>query len=132
MSASSYPDTADRRPVAWFARPVVVAGLILVAVAWAVYLVVTVVSDPDLSSLEEASGYEFRYDPAVLVGVALIGMVIPAIICFFKGKVGMGLGGLVVPGVSLAGAVRSAKPASLWVHRFPPAGGPVERSRVGG
>ncbi len=132
MSASSYPDIADRRPAAWFARPAVVAGLILVAVAWAVYLVVLVVSDPDLSSLEEASGYEFRYDPAVLVGVALIGAVIPAILCFFKGKVGMGLVGLVVPGVSLAGAVRPAKPASLWAHRFPPAGGPAERRGVGG
>src|SRR3990172_6184350 len=95
MSGSSYPDTADRRPVAWFARPVVVAGLILVAVLWAVYLVITVVSDPDLSTLEETSGYEFRVDPAVLVAVALIGMVAPAIVCFFKGKAAMGLAGLV-------------------------------------
>ena len=120
MSGSSNPDVADRGRVAWTARPVVIAGLILVAVLWAVYLVITVVSDPDLSTLEETSGYEFRVDPAVLVAVALIGMVAPAIVCFFKGKAAMGLAGLVVPGVSLVGAVRPAKRGSRWELRNPP------------
>ena len=119
---SGYPDS---HPVAWYSRPMVVAGLTGVAIAWAVYLVLTVVGDPDLSSLEEASGYEFRFDPWLLVAVVVIAMVIPAIVCFFKGKAGMGLIGLVVPVVSLVGAVRPAKAGSLWARRFS-----VENRRV--
>lgn len=121
---SGYPDS---HPVAWYSRPIVVAGLTAVAIAWAVYLVLTVVGDPDLSSLEEASGYEFRFDPWLLVAVVVIAMVIPAIVCFFKGKAGMGLIGLVVPVVSLVGAVRPAKAGSLWARRFS-----VEYKRVTG
>lgn len=120
MIDMSQHDVSKQRRVAWFARPIVMAVLIAVALAWAVYLVVTVVSDPDLSSLEEISGYEFRADPALLVAIAIIGMAGPAIVCFLKGKVGMGLGGLVVPGLSFAGAVRAAKPGSFWERRSSP------------
>jgi hypothetical protein len=119
MSGSSHPDIAQSRPATWFARPGVVAALILAAVAWAAYMVV-MLNDPDyLSSLEETSGYDFNYDPGVYVGFLIIAMVVPALICFFKGKVWMGLIGLFVPGVSLVGAFRSAKPDSLWAKRFP-------------
>jgi hypothetical protein len=45
-------------------------------------------------------------------------MALPAIVCFFKGKVWMGLIGLFVPAVSLVGAFRSAKPGSVWAQWF--------------
>jgi lysyl-tRNA synthetase class 2 len=44
--------------------------------------------------------------------------VLPAIVCAFKGKIGMGLVGLVVPVVSLVGAWRPARPGSMWDGRF--------------
>ena len=67
----------------------------------------------------------------VCVGFLLVAMVVPALICFFKGKVWMGLIGLFVPGVSLVGAFRPAKPGSLWAHRFSrPA--PAEQNRATG
>ena len=118
MSDSSHPDTPRSRPAMWFARPGVLAGLILVAIAWGAYIVVTYSNPDNLASLEETSGYEFRYEPMAYVVTFLVAMALPAIVCFFKGKVWMGLIGLLVPGVSLVGAVRSAKPGSVWALRF--------------
>ena len=119
MSDSSHPDTPQARPVMWFARPAVVVVLILAAVGWAAYMV-AMLNDPDrFASLEETSGYDLQYGPGAYTGLVIIVMAIPAIVCFFKGKVWMGLIGLIVPGVSLVGAFRSAKPGSLWAKRFP-------------
>jgi len=119
MGDSSHPDTPHARPVMWFARPAVVVVLILAAVGWAAYMV-ALLNDPDrLAAFEESSGYELQYKPGAYIGLVIIAMAIPAMICFFKGKVWMGLIGLIVPGVSLVGAFRSAKPGSLWAKRFP-------------
>jgi hypothetical protein len=40
------------------------------------------------------------------------------VVCLLKGKVPTGLIGLVVPTVSVVGAVRLAKPSSYWARRF--------------
>jgi hypothetical protein len=41
----------------------------------------------------------------------------PAVICFLKGKLMWGVVGIYVPGVSLIGAIRLAKPDSWWARR---------------
>jgi hypothetical protein len=41
-----------------------------------------------------------------------------ALIAFLKGKRKLGAFGIVIPGVALLGAVRLAKPGSLWARRF--------------
>ena len=41
-----------------------------------------------------------------------------ALVCFLKGKPRLGALGIFVPGVALIGAVRMAKPPSLWTRRF--------------
>jgi hypothetical protein len=52
-----------------------------------------------------------------------------AVVAFLKGKAKLGAFGLFVPGLALLGAVRLAKPNSLWARRFyPPA--KLERSRA--
>jgi hypothetical protein len=51
-----------------------------------------------------------------------------AIICFLKGKLFMGIVGLIVPLVALIGAVRLAKPGSHWARRY--GGGKRERARA--
>ena len=40
------------------------------------------------------------------------------VVCLLKGKIPTGLIGLVVPVVSLVGAIRLARPSSFWAHRF--------------
>ena len=52
---------------------------------------------------------------AMVVVVVHIGY---TIICMLKGKVPTGLIGLVIPIVSLVGAIRVAKPSSYWARRF--------------
>ncbi|MFI7063847.1 hypothetical protein ACIBL3_22865 [Kribbella sp. NPDC050124] len=51
-----------------------------------------------------------------------------AVFCFLKGKLATGLIGIVVPVVAFVGAVRLAKPSSVWaLHRY--GGRKEERSR---
>jgi len=53
----------------------------------------------------------------VLGGVISVNMCF-ALVAFLKGKAKLGAFGIFVPGVALVGAVRIAKPASLWARRF--------------
>ena len=48
---------------------------------------------------------------SILINVGL------TLLCLLKGKLATGLIGLVVPLVSLVGAIRLAKPESFWAHR---------------
>jgi hypothetical protein len=52
-----------------------------------------------------------------------------ALVCFVKGKAKLGAFGVFVPGLAIVGAVRLAKPSSLWARRFYVAGR-LERSRA--
>jgi len=58
-------------------------------------------------------------DPASISGTALAVAVVfgLAVVCFVKGRVFLGVIGLFVPLVALAGAVRLARPSSLWARR---------------
>jgi len=58
-------------------------------------------------------------DPASITGTALAVAVILglAVLCFLKGRVLLGVIGLFVPVVALAGAVRLAHPSSPWARR---------------
>jgi len=53
----------------------------------------------------------------VLGGVISVNMCF-ALIAFLKGKPKLGAFGIFVPGIALLGAVRLAKPTSLWARRF--------------
>jgi hypothetical protein len=41
-----------------------------------------------------------------------------ALVAFLKGKFKLGAFGVFIPGIALIGAVRLAKPSSLWARRF--------------
>jgi hypothetical protein len=58
-------------------------------------------------------------DPASISGTALaVALVFGlAVVCFVKGRVLLGVIGLFVPVVALTGAVRLARPSSLWARR---------------
>jgi len=64
---------------------------------------------------------------AVLVPLQLLGLAF-AVICFLKGKKFAGILGVFIPAVALIGAVRLAKPGSLWARRYQD--GKLERSRA--
>ena len=49
-----------------------------------------------------------------IIGVSLVF----ALLAFLKGKPRLGAFGVFVPGIALLGAVRLAKPESLWARRF--------------
>jgi hypothetical protein len=53
---------------------------------------------------------------SVLISFQLIGACL-AVVCFAKGKAFMGILGLFLPAVALVGAIRLAKPHSLWGRR---------------
>jgi hypothetical protein len=50
--------------------------------------------------------------------VAIVVLLAYTVICLLKGKIPTGLIGLVVPIISLVGAIRLAKPDSYWARRF--------------
>jgi hypothetical protein len=52
-----------------------------------------------------------------------------ALVAFLKGKLKLGAFGLFIPVLAMVGAVRLAKPSSLWARRFY-AGAKLERSRA--
>jgi hypothetical protein len=53
----------------------------------------------------------------VLEGVVCVNVIF-ALACFLKGKAKLGAFGIFVPGLAPVGAVRLAKPGSLWARRF--------------
>jgi hypothetical protein len=57
-------------------------------------------------------------EPASIAGTAIAGTAVAglAFICFAKGRVLLGVVGLFVPVVALAGAIRLGKPASPWAR----------------
>lgn len=59
-----------------------------------------------------------RGDTAVYVIPLQISALACAIVCFTKGKVLTGLAGIGIPLVGLIGAIRLAKPHSLWGRRY--------------
>jgi hypothetical protein len=63
----------------------------------------------------------------VLGGVLAVNLLF-ALVAFLKGKTSLGAFGLFVPGLALLGAVRLARPTSLWARRFYTAG-KLDRSR---
>jgi hypothetical protein len=63
----------------------------------------------------------------VLGGVIAVDLLF-ALVAFVKGKTSLGAFGLFVPGLALLGAVRLARPTSLWARRFY-SGEKLERSR---
>jgi hypothetical protein len=63
----------------------------------------------------------------VLVGTISVNMCF-ALVAFLKGKAKLGAFGLFIPGVALLGAIRLAKPTSLWSRRYYSAA-KLERSR---
>jgi hypothetical protein len=64
----------------------------------------------------------------VIGGVVVIDLAF-GLVAFVKGKVKLGAFGLFVPGLALLGAVRLAKPTSLWARRFYSAA-KIDRSRA--
>jgi len=63
-------------------------------------------------------------EPSSIFGTAAVvgGILGLAIACFAKGRVFLGIVGIFIPVIALAGAVRLAKPASLWAKwRYDPA-----------
>lgn len=63
-------------------------------------------------------------DPSVgngALGVVAVNLAFAAV-CFVKGKLGTGVIGIVAPFVALVGAVRLARPNSVWSHRRYPEG----------
>lgn len=70
-----------------------------------------------------------RVPGAVLALIALVDLVL-AVVCILKGKLSLGLVGLVVPLLALVGAIRLAKPDSWWARRhYPQGSGRLERAR---
>jgi hypothetical protein len=65
---------------------------------------------------ERLSGDE---SASVLLPWQALGVLL-ATLCFFKGKVITGLVGLALPIVALVGAIRLAKPGSIWAKRYGP------------
>ena len=67
------------------------------------------------SLIGTASGHNPAAIAAYLLGVcfdlALAG------VCIFKGKIATGLVGIIVPPLALAGAIRLAKPSSVWARK---------------
>jgi len=62
-------------------------------------------------------------DPSKDIPHAVIGIVVAvnlcfALVAFLKGKTKLGVFGLVIPGIAIVGAVRLARPTSLWARRF--------------
>jgi hypothetical protein len=63
-------------------------------------------------------------EPSSIFGTAAVvgGILALAIACFAKGRVFLGVVGIFIPVIALAGAVRLAKPTSLWAKwRYDPA-----------
>ena len=56
--------------------------------------------------------------PHSVLGVVVFVNMSFALVAFLKGKTKLGVSGLVIPGVAVVGAVRLAKPTSLWARRF--------------
>ena len=62
-------------------------------------------------------------DPSQDIPHAVLGAVLTvnmsfALVAFLKGKKKLGVFGLVIPGIAIVGAVRLARPTSLWARRF--------------
>ncbi|HEX6761753.1 MAG TPA: hypothetical protein VF094_03020 [Gaiellaceae bacterium] len=53
----------------------------------------------------------------VVVGIVGVDLLF-ALVVFLKGKFKLGAFGVFIPGIALVGAVRLAKPSSLWARRF--------------
>ena len=56
--------------------------------------------------------------PHWVVGGVVCVNVVFALVCFVKGKATLGAFGIFIPGLAIVGAVRLAKPRSLWARRF--------------
>jgi lysyl-tRNA synthetase class 2 len=56
--------------------------------------------------------------PHWVLGGVIVANMSSALVTFLKGKLKLGVFGLVVPGVGVVGAARLAKPHSLWSRRF--------------
>jgi hypothetical protein len=67
--------------------------------------------------------------PHWVVGSAVAVNVLFAVVAFLKGKPKLGAFGVLIPGLAVVGAVRLARPSSLWARRFYSAG-TLERSRA--
>jgi hypothetical protein len=79
------------------------------------------------SPFEESGGAQGRW--SVVVALAMNGLFVVTTIV--KGKLKMGLIGIVVPVVALVGALRLAKPGSIWArHLYPGHGRRMRRSRA--
>ena len=62
-------------------------------------------------------------DPSKDIPHSVLGAVVTinmsfALVAFLKGKTKLGVFGLVIPGIAIVGAVRLARPTSLWARRF--------------
>ena len=65
----------------------------------------------------------------ILASLSIVLLLAYTIVCLLKGKLATGLIGMVVPVISLVGAIRLAKPESYWARRrYSPA--KLERSRA--
>lgn len=72
--------------------------------------------------------YDARVARAIGDGVIVL-IAILVVVTLLKGKLKLGLFGIVLPPLSLVGAVRLAKPTSIWARRFyPPDGWRLRRA----
>ena len=68
----------------------------------------------------------------IAASIAIVLLLAYTIVCLLKGKLATGLIGLVVPVISLVGAIRLAKPESYWARRhYSPAKLDKSRARFG-
>jgi hypothetical protein len=67
------------------------------------------------SPVGTASGHDALAIAAYLAGVAV--NLALAVVCILKGKLATGLIGIVLPVLAFAGAIRLAKPSSVWARR---------------
>jgi hypothetical protein len=65
-----------------------------------------------------AVGNNAERNGLIIASLAVVLLMVYTVICLLKGKLATGLIGLVVPVISLVGAIRLAKPESYWAKRY--------------